>query len=51
MLEAIISGDACDLHVTYSPDADLEGVFEAFCLDTQEAITINGWMISEIQPL
>jgi hypothetical protein len=51
MLEAFIYGDACDLHVTYSPDADLDGVFEAFCLDTQEAITINGWMISEIQPI
>lgn len=51
MIEAYIYSDICDLHVIYSPDADTDGVFEAFCIETQETIRINGWMVTEIEPI
>ena len=50
-IEAIISSDACDLHVSYETGTDLDGAFEAFCHDTQKMIRVRGWMISEIQAL
>ena len=32
-----------DVHISVSPDADLDDVITAFCHDDQEMIRINGW--------
>ena len=50
-IEAIVSIDVYDLHVSYPVSADLDSSFSAFCHDEQEMITINGWLASEINNL
>ena len=32
-----------DIHISVSPDANLDDVITAFCHDEQEMIRINGW--------
>lgn len=44
--EVMAYSDMCDLHISYMPDADLDGRFLAFCHDEQEVIYINGWLFS-----
>lgn len=51
MIEAYIYSDECELHISYDENADIDGTFDAFCHDTQETIRINGWMITEIEPV
>lgn len=49
-VEALAYSDMCDLHISYMPDADLDGRFLAFCHDEQEVIYVNGWLFS-IDPI
>ena len=37
------------LHVSTSPNTEMEGTFKAFCHCEQEMISINGWLIDSIQ--
>lgn len=47
--EATISSAAFDLHVSYPPNVDIDGSFDAFCHDEQEMININGWLIEHME--
>lgn len=38
--------DAGELHLSVKPGTDLDDRFKAFCHDTQEYITLNGWLFS-----
>ena len=49
--EAEIEGDYESLHISHDPEADLDGVFWAFCHDTQEMIRINGWLTQAYYPI
>lgn len=40
------SGRCVDLHISVKRSADLDGTFKAFCHDTQEYITVNGWLFT-----
>ena len=46
--EAVIEAGTRSLHVSYHPDADLDGPFKAFCHDDQEMIVLKGWLIDDI---
>ena len=35
------------LTVAFRPDTDLDGEFEALCLDTGEMLKVNGWLFGE----
>lgn len=39
------------LHVSTSPDAEIDGTFKAFCHAEQEMISINGWLIDSIEQI
>lgn len=45
--EALVSFPSFDMHVSHPVDTDLDSSFKAFCHDTQEMVTISGWLISE----
>ena len=51
MTHYYISYGYTDLEVAVKPGTDLDGTFEATCLDTGEALNINGWMIDHIELL
>lgn len=40
------SGRCVDLHISIKPGTDLDSAFKAFCHDTQEYITVNGWLFT-----
>lgn len=45
-----VSAEA-DLYLAHHEDADIEGAFSATCLDTGEALKVNGWLFErEYQP-
>ena len=33
-----------DLDLAHAADADLDGTFEATCMDTGEVLQVNGWL-------
>ena len=37
------------LHVSTSPETEMQGTFKAFCHSEQEMISINGWLIDSIE--
>lgn len=45
---AIIEMGPYTLDVTFSADADLDGTFSAVCNDTGDKLSINGWLIEDI---
>jgi len=47
--ELIVQGCYQDLHIFVKPNADLDGTFKAYDADECDWITINGWMISDIE--
>jgi len=44
-IEYLACWGALELHVSVAPGADLDGEVRAFCHDTQEMVTLNGWMV------
>ena len=36
-----------ELDLLIKPGTDIDGTFEAWCLDTEEIIHVNGWMFSD----
>ena len=47
--EAVIETGFHSLHVSYSPDAEIDDAFMAFCHDDQEMIRVNGWLIESLE--
>ncbi len=41
--EYFAAGGEWDLHISVSPESDLDGVVIAFCHDEQEMIKLHGW--------
>ena len=37
------------LDVEVADDADMDGTFTAKCLDTGETLSINGWLIDDME--
>ena len=48
-VECMIDDGAQELHISHSPDADLDGTFFVFCHDEQEMLRVNGWQISSYE--
>lgn len=45
-----VSAEA-DLYLAHKEDADIEGAFSATCLETGDALKVNGWLFErEDQP-
>lgn len=40
------SGRCVDLHISVKPGTNFDDAFKAFCHDTQEYITVNGWLFT-----
>lgn len=38
-----------DLDVLVHPGTDLDGSFDAICVDTGEPLRVHGWMIEDIE--
>lgn len=49
--EALVTDGATEIHISFHPDADLEGEFWAFCHDEQEMIRVSGWHIVDTEIL
>lgn len=47
--EATVECGGYCLHISHAPDADLDGIFRAFCHDEQEMIRINGWLMANYE--
>ena len=49
--EYLAESDCCDdLHISVSPETNMDGIFTAFCHDEQEMIKVTGWLFS-FQPI
>ena len=46
-----MSDGIADLDVMVADDADLDGTFDAVCVDTGERLRVNGWLISDIEEI
>lgn len=44
--EVFAANEVYDLHLMVKPDADLDGVFAAFCTDEMEMIRVHGWLFT-----
>lgn len=40
-----------DLDVLVADDTDLDGEFEAHCLDTGDTLIVRGWMMTDVAEL
>lgn len=40
-----------DLDVLVDENADLDGTFEAICVETGDRLRVNGWLISDIEEI
>jgi hypothetical protein len=49
MTHYFISNGMYDLDVLVADDADLDGTFEAICIDTGDTLRINGWQANVIE--
>jgi hypothetical protein len=45
-------GGMYSLDLLVCPDADLDGTFRAWCVDTGEQLSVNGWLfiIEDMEP-
>ena len=48
--EYLAESDCYDLHISVSPETNMDGIFTAFCHDEQEMIKVTGWLFS-FQPI
>lgn len=48
MTRYYMSNGVYDLDVLVDDDADLDGSFDAVCVETGETLRINGWLIEEL---
>jgi hypothetical protein len=48
--EYLAESDCYDLHISVSPETNMDGIFTAFCHDEQEMIRVTGWLFS-FQPI
>lgn len=39
-------GGEYSLHLAFAPDEDIDGAFEAMCLETGEMLLVSGWLFS-----
>lgn len=39
------SDSEADYRLAIAPDADLDGHFDAVCLDTGDTLIVNGWLV------
>ena len=46
LCEVIADSVACTLHLMVDPNQDLDGTFEATCLDTGQTLKVNGWLFT-----
>jgi hypothetical protein len=51
MTRYFISDSTNDLDVLVADDADMDGAFDALCLETGEVLRINGWQATAIEAI
>ncbi len=49
MRHLLVDAGLYSLELEVADDADLDGQFEALCLDTGERLRVNGWMIENVE--
>lgn len=49
--QLLVEGMGYSLEVEVADDVDLDGEFEALCLDTGEKLQIKGWLIDNVEDL
>lgn len=47
----LLEGEGCSVEALIRPDADLDGAFVAFDEDSEEWLTISGWLLDNIEDL
>jgi hypothetical protein len=49
--EVMVYISTYDLHLFVKPDTDFDDAFKAYDADACQFLTVNGWLISEIEDL